>query len=145
MEGGLGLGGLQSAELDWNVPNLSKAWKSRKEEFTLCVDMALDTTDEKTKVKGFKYLIGETLKYLITVDYFSNFWEVDHLPDASSATVIHKLKAHFARHGIPDVVVSDNGPQFSSWEFRKFSKAWDFERVTSSPTYPHPQVRQSLQ
>ncbi|KAL6471890.1 hypothetical protein MHYP_G00205400 [Metynnis hypsauchen] len=70
------------------------------------------------------------------VDYFSNFWEVNHLPDTSSATFIHKLKAHFARHGIPDVVVSDNGPQYSSGEFRKFSKAWDFEHVTSSPTYP---------
>ncbi len=31
--------------------------------------------------------------YLITVDYFSNCWETDSLPDTSSSTVIHKLKA----------------------------------------------------
>lgn len=75
-------------------------------------------------------------EYLVTVDYFSNFWEVDYLPDTRSTTVIHKLKAHFARHGVPDVVFSDNGPQYSSQEFKRFSQAWEFEHVTSSPTYP---------
>uniref|UniRef100_A0A8C9WLU3 Gypsy retrotransposon integrase-like protein 1 n=1 Tax=Scleropages formosus TaxID=113540 RepID=A0A8C9WLU3_SCLFO len=34
--------------------------------------------------------------YFITVDYYSNFWEIDFLPDTKSATVIRKLKAHFA-------------------------------------------------
>ncbi|RXN17139.1 Transposon Ty3-G Gag-Pol poly [Labeo rohita] len=74
--------------------------------------------------------------YLITVDYFSNFWEIDYLPDTSSSTVIHKLKAHFSRHGIPDTVISDNGPQYSSQEFKQFSIAWEFRHVTSSPAYP---------
>ncbi|XP_023817326.1 uncharacterized protein K02A2.6-like [Oryzias latipes] len=49
-------------------------------------------------------------EYLITVDYYSNFWDIDHLPDTKSSTVIRKLKAHFARQGIPEVVFSDNGP-----------------------------------
>ncbi|PIK62480.1 hypothetical protein BSL78_00577 [Apostichopus japonicus] len=48
--------------------------------------------------------------YLITVDYMSNFWEIDFLRDTTSTTVIRKLKGNFARHGIPDIVVSDNGP-----------------------------------
>ena len=47
--------------------------------------------------------------YLITVDYYSNFWEVDNLSSTESISVIRKLKAHFARYGIPDVVMSDNG------------------------------------
>lgn len=74
--------------------------------------------------------------YMITVDYLSNFWEVDHLENTESKTVIRKLKAHFARYGIPDIVFSDNGPQYSSDEFKKFSKAWDFIHKTSSPGYP---------
>ncbi|KAG1933981.1 retrotransposable element [Pimephales promelas] len=74
--------------------------------------------------------------YLITVDYFSNFWEVDCLTDTRSSTVIHKLKAHFARHGIPDTVISDNGPQYSSQEFKQFSTVWEFKHITSSPAYP---------
>ena len=48
--------------------------------------------------------------YLIIVDYFSNFWEIDCLPDPKASTCIRKLKSHFARQGIPDVVISDNGP-----------------------------------
>ncbi|XP_028809432.1 uncharacterized protein K02A2.6-like isoform X2 [Denticeps clupeoides] len=74
--------------------------------------------------------------YLITVDYLSNFWELDYLPDTKSTTVIQKLKAHFARHGIPDVVVSDNGPQYASEDFKKFSRQWEFKHKTSSPGYP---------
>ncbi|XP_055492867.1 uncharacterized protein K02A2.6-like [Leucoraja erinacea] len=74
--------------------------------------------------------------YLITVDYYSNFWEVDYLPDTKSNTVIKKLKAHFARQGIPDIVISDNGPQYASQEFQHFSQKWGFEHRTSSPGYP---------
>lgn len=66
--------------------------------------------------------------YLFSVDYLSNFWEVDYFTDTSSSTVIHKLKAHFACHGIPDTVISDNGPQYSSQEFRQFSAAWEFRQ-----------------
>lgn len=73
---------------------------------------------------------------MVTVDYFSNFWEVDYLPDTKSTTVIHKLKAHFARQGIPDVLVSDNGPQYTSQKFKTFSQKWEFEHRTSSPGYP---------
>ncbi len=53
-----------------------------------------------------------------------------------SSTVIRKLKAHFARQGIPDVVFSDNGPQYSSRMFKKFSQNWEFTHITSSPGYP---------
>uniref|UniRef100_A0A4W5KKQ3 Integrase catalytic domain-containing protein n=1 Tax=Hucho hucho TaxID=62062 RepID=A0A4W5KKQ3_9TELE len=38
----------------------------------------------------------------------------------TSKTVIRKLKTHFARYGIPDILYSDNGPQYSSDEFRSF-------------------------
>ena len=41
-----------------------------------------------------------------------------------------------ARHGIPDEIVSDNGPQFSSQEFKKLKDLYEFDNVTSSPTYP---------
>ena len=44
-----------------------------------------------------------------------------------------KLKLHFARHGIPDVLTSDNGPQFYSELFRKFSKTWNFHHYLISP------------
>ena len=71
--------------------------------------------------------------YLVTVDYYSDFWELDYLPDTSSATVIEHTKAHFARYGIPDKVISDNGPQFRSQEYATFVKTWGFTHITSSP------------
>lgn len=70
-------------------------------------------------------------------DAYSNYPEVEELQeDTSSQTVIRTLSSWFARHGIPAEVCTDNGPQFSSYEFRRFSKAYDFNHVTSSPHFP---------
>ena len=52
--------------------------------------------------------------YLLIVDYFSLYIEVTHLDRTTAGDVILHTKAVFARHGIPEVVVSDNGPHFSS-------------------------------
>ena len=71
--------------------------------------------------------------YLVTIDYYSNFWEIDRLLNTKAVTTILKLKNHFARYGIPDQVVSANGPQFSSKEFADFARTWDFKHLTSSP------------
>ena len=60
--------------------------------------------------------------YMVTVDYYSNFWEIDRLYDTKAKTVITKMKAHFARYGIPCQVISDNGSQFTSRDFNMFSK-----------------------
>ena len=46
------------------------------------------------------------------------------------------MKTLFARHGIPEVIKSDNGPQYSSGDFAEFAKSWGFKHVTSSPLYP---------
>lgn len=74
--------------------------------------------------------------YLIATDYFSRWPEIRILEQLSSTHVIIKLKSIFATHGIPDVVVSDNGPQFACAEFTKFAKEWGFVHTTSSPRYP---------
>lgn len=74
--------------------------------------------------------------YLIIVDYYSGFWEIEHLDSTVSSHVIRKMKMHFACYGIPDVVMSDNGPQFASEEYKRFSKMWKFELITSSPHHP---------
>ena len=85
---------------------------------------------EKIAADLFTYRDKE---YLITVCYKSNFWELDLLYDTKSSTVIKKLKAHLARYGVPKQLVSDNGPQFVSKEFHKFTKSWGIEHTTTSP------------
>ena len=57
--------------------------------------------------------------YLVTVDYFSDYFEIDTLDDTSAESVINATKDHFARHGIADMV-TDNGPQYTSQKFEDF-------------------------
>ena len=78
----------------------------------------------------------ENKDYLVTVDYFSDFFEVDRLYSTTSETVIKKLKGHFARYGIPDEVISDNGSQFTAEEFRVFAQAYGFKHTSTSPHHP---------
>ena len=61
--------------------------------------------------------------YLIMVDYLTDFFEVSRIPLTTTAAVINACKEQFARHGIPEVVHTDGGPQFMSYEFGKFAKA----------------------
>ena len=69
-------------------------------------------------------------EYLITVDYYSNFCEVDRLTSTTSSAVLLKLKNHFARYGCPNHLISDYG--LSSHHQSKFTNDWDFEHRTSS-------------
>ena len=75
-------------------------------------------------------------QYLIVVDYYSRYIEVSKLGSTSSPNVIKHLKSMFARHGIPEVVISDNGPQYSSEQFVEFAEQYGFTHITSSPKYP---------
>lgn len=78
-------------------------------------------------------LDGRTL--LVVSDYYSNYIEVARLSSTTSRAIIKELKAIFARFGMPDCLVTDNGPQFSAAEFSVFAKTWMFEHRTSSPSY----------
>ena len=51
----------------------------------------------------------------------------------TSASVITALKPIYTRHGIPDALISDNGPQYSAKEFEDFAKFYDLTYKTSSP------------
>jgi hypothetical protein len=53
---------------------------------------------------------GHTL--LVVCDYYSNFIEVENVTRAKTNGIAKALKGMFSRYGIPDVRVSDNGPQF---------------------------------
>ena len=79
----------------------------------------------------------DSINYILAVDYYSRYFEVGKLgSDTKSKTVIAHMKSMFARHGIPVEVKSDNGPQYSSYEFQEFAKNWGFVHTTSSPHYP---------
>ena len=79
----------------------------------------------------YLHLRGKT--YLITVDYYSDFWELDAINDTSSETITECTKVHFARYGITVKVIMDNVPQFRGQQYKNFAKQWGFNHVTSSP------------
>ena len=74
--------------------------------------------------------------YLLLVDYYSRWIEVSHLTSLTSTAVIRSCKTIFARLGIPELLYTDNGTQYTSSEFAKFSEYWGFKHVTSSPYHP---------
>ena len=41
----------------------------------------------------------------------------------------------FASHCIPDIIIADNGPQFSAATFRQFAMNYGIVHVTSYPGY----------
>lgn len=71
--------------------------------------------------------------YLITVDYFSSFIEVEYLKTTTAEDVITKLQGQFARYGIPAEIVSDQGPQYTSSQFRNMMQQWGINHTMSSP------------
>ncbi|UYV61569.1 K02A2.6-like [Cordylochernes scorpioides] len=75
----------------------------------------------------------ESSKYLLIVDYFSKYPEIYQLQDMTTDTIIRRLKRTFSNFGIPETLVSDNGPPFFSKEFQNFTRTWNIVHVTSSP------------
>ncbi len=78
----------------------------------------------------------EQNNYMVVVDYYSRYIEIARLENTTSKTVVNHTKSIFARHGIPEVVISVNGPQYTAMEYKQFAQEWKFEHQTSSPYYP---------
>ena len=95
--------------------------------------MPLETPSRPWERIGVALFAFNNKDFLITFDYFCNYWEIDKLNNTLPSTVILKLKSHFVRYSCPDQVVSNNGPQFDCQEFQKFAETWDFEHTPSSP------------
>ena len=50
-------------------------------------------------------------EYVIMVDSYSDYREIDQLSTTTIAAVIKACKRQFARHGIPSTVIANGGPQ----------------------------------
>ena len=77
-------------------------------------------------------------EYLILVDYYSKMPIVWKMPTSqcNAAKTIATLKEIFGEHGIPAIICTDNGPQFSSHLFIEFTKEWNIDHELSSPRNP---------
>ena len=89
---------------------------SRDSSFTP-LDMARQTIGKSTFQFGGPFI---RKSFLITVDAHSEWPEVIEMSSTLTTQTITALCYIFATHGIPEQLVSDNGPQFISYEFSAF-------------------------
>ena len=61
------------------------------------------------------------------VDHYSDNFELDSLRSTTASVVTQVMKRNFARHGIPDYCMSDNGAQFD--EYSQFAREYGFNLV----------------
>lgn len=83
------------------------------------------------------FFFFEHRTFLLIVDSFSKWIEVEWMKQGTDhAKVLKKLVAYFARFGLPDVLVSDNGPPFNSWNFVDFLERQGIKVMKSPPYNP---------
>ncbi|KFD64029.1 hypothetical protein M514_23739 [Trichuris suis] len=75
-------------------------------------------------------------RFLIIVDAYSKWLEVRRMKSTTAENTITQLRELFATHGIPDSIVSDNGPQFTSEEFQLFCRNNLIKSILVSPYHP---------
>ena len=86
---------------------------------------------------GSDLFIWNGINYVLVVDYYSCYIEIAKLTSTTTLKdIITQLKSIFARHGLPQVLRSDNGPQYSSHLFSEFLESYGISHNPSSPKYP---------
>ncbi|CAH8583497.1 unnamed protein product [Dicrocoelium dendriticum] len=73
---------------------------------------------------------------LVATCYYSKWPEIHLCGDVTTSTVIRWLKHLFARFGFPEEIVTDNGPQFTNYEFKRFLQLRDVKHVHTVPYNP---------
>ena len=73
---------------------------------------------------------------LVIIDAFSKWIEVFPMATVTSSATISKLRMIFAQFGLPDTIVSDNGPSLVSQEFEDYLTQHGIKHLTSSPYHP---------
>ena len=74
--------------------------------------------------------------FLIVVDAHSKWPEVFEMSSTTVPATIATLRRIFSSYGLPQQLVSDNGPQFTSEEFCTFLKENGVKHIRCSPYHP---------
>ena len=73
---------------------------------------------------------------IVLIDKYSRYPETEIINNTSAKTLIPKLDAIFARHGIPHTVKSDNRPPFNGNDFKTYLTKLGIKHETSTPDWP---------
>ncbi|XP_058044030.1 uncharacterized protein K02A2.6-like [Ahaetulla prasina] len=78
--------------------------------------------------------LGQT--FLILVDAYSKWVDIALTPSPTAGAVVRVLETLFATHGLPDVIVTDNGAQFTSAYFQQFMARLGIRHAPTAPFHP---------
>ncbi|XP_060547811.1 uncharacterized protein K02A2.6-like [Pantherophis guttatus] len=74
--------------------------------------------------------------FMVVVDAFSKWLEIKLMKATTTDATIRELRQLFATHGLPDILVSDNGPQFTATQFEGYLAGLGIRHVLSAPFHP---------
>ena len=125
-------------------PGISEDFRSTYHHCHICAKFArtqqketlhsIDTPQTAWEQLGLDIFSLRNTQYLLVIGYFSWFPVVKQLQSLHSLSVIKHLKDIFTEIGIPRCIVSDGGTQFTSQEFKDFTKTWGMQHTVTSPT-----------
>ena len=75
-------------------------------------------------------------QFLLVNDAYSRWPEVKLMSNTTATATVEAMRGLFAAYGLPQVVVSDNGPQLVSKEFETFLEGNGIKHVKSAPYSP---------
>ena len=73
---------------------------------------------------------------MVVIDAQSKWPEIVVMENTTAEETVNTLRSLFARMGLPDQILSDNGPQSTSDIFKKFATANGIKHVTGAPYHP---------
>ncbi|XP_052749773.1 uncharacterized protein K02A2.6-like [Galleria mellonella] len=74
--------------------------------------------------------------WVVVVDALSKWIEVRPMTKTTTVKLCAKLDGIFTTFGLPKIIVSDNGPQFTSHEFENYCKQYGILHIRVSPYHP---------
>ena len=74
--------------------------------------------------------------FLIIIDSKSKFLDVHASKNLTSSKTVEHLRKTFSNFGLPEELVSDNGPCFTSKEFKSFVDSNSIKHTLSAPYHP---------
>ena len=126
--------------IDQEITNLVSSCRACHERLPSLPKEPFLTDPQPTRVfqsvsADFFHHAGKT--FLVYADRLSG-WPivVSCKREATSRTLVCSLREIFSSTGVPNVLRSDGGPQFSAHHTKEFLKRWGVRHVTSSPHYP---------
>ena len=74
--------------------------------------------------------------FLVLIDAHSKWLEVKVVSSATSSVTMQHLRSIFSTHGLPEILVSDNGSCFTSHEFGQFMRNNGIRHICTAPYHP---------